>query len=438
MKLVPGFLVPAFLVVGAPALLAQRSVEPSAVPTGGKVANWSAPNFWAAPARLSRGDVEVDLIEPMSAEGLGTVPMPFVALPPCRVVDTRNAAGPYGGPALVGLAAARTFNIPGGPCPGIPADAGAFSINVAAILPAGDGFMTVFPTGTPQPTASDLNFLGGETIANALIVPAGAGGSIDVFVNVTTNMILDINGYYRPGDLDGTYVNESQSNSITSAMIVDGTIVNADINAAAAIADSKLATIQLAGKVADTALSANVTKLGNSIESSEITDVTRSVSIPLTSFIDCQTDVHRPLDFTSEADTIPNLTSNPTDGMGTTILFDADPGNEDQDSEICANLSLPADWVSGGVFRVRAAKGVPPSGDTEVLTCGVSLNLGALQAPGMTEIPFAGNISYLCAPTIVGLSANSSINFYLSITSSGTMNEQVRILSVAFQYTASQ
>jgi hypothetical protein len=374
----------------------------------------------------------------MSAEGLGTVPMPFVALPPCRVVDTRNAPGPYGGPSLGGLAAARTFNIPGGPCPGIPADAGAFSINVAAILPAGDGFMTVFPTGTPQPTASDLNFLAGETIANALIVPAGTGGSINVFVNVTTDMILDINGYYRPGDLDGTYVNESQANSVTSAMIVDGTIVNSDINASAAIADTKLATIATAGKVADSALSANVTKLGNSIESGEITNITRSVSIPLTSFIDCQTSPHRPLDFTSEADAIANLTSNAINGMGTTILFDADAGTEDQNSEICSNLSVPADYVSGGVFRVRAAKSIPPSGDTEVLTCGVSVNLGALQAPGTTEIPFAGNISYVCTPTIAMLQPGYAVNFYLSITSSGTMNEQVRILSVAFEYTASQ
>jgi hypothetical protein len=46
--------------------------------------------------------------------------------------------------------------------------------------------------------------------------------------------------------------------SIESAEITDGTIMNADINAAAAIADTKLATISTVGKVADSALSANV------------------------------------------------------------------------------------------------------------------------------------------------------------------------------------
>lgn len=48
------------------------------------------------------------------------------------------------------------------------------------------------------------------------------------------------------------------NNTITSAKIVDGTIVNADVNAAAAIVDTKLATIATAGKVSDTALSSNV------------------------------------------------------------------------------------------------------------------------------------------------------------------------------------
>lgn len=62
--------------------------------------------------------------------------------------------------------------------------------------------------------------------------------------------------------------------SIDSAEIADGTIVNADLSATAAIADTKLATIATAGKIADSALSSNVSLLGPSIESAEITDGT--------------------------------------------------------------------------------------------------------------------------------------------------------------------
>jgi hypothetical protein len=62
--------------------------------------------------------------------------------------------------------------------------------------------------------------------------------------------------------------------AIDSAEIADGAIVNADISGGAAIADSKLATIATAGKVANSALSTSVSLLGQTIESAEIADGT--------------------------------------------------------------------------------------------------------------------------------------------------------------------
>ncbi len=44
----------------------------------------------------------------------------FIPAIPCRVVDTRNAAGPFGGPYIAG-GTSREFDIPSGPC-GIPID----------------------------------------------------------------------------------------------------------------------------------------------------------------------------------------------------------------------------------------------------------------------------------------------------------------------------
>ena len=57
----------------------------------------------------------------------------------------------------------------------------------------------------------------------------------------------------------------TDTNIITSAMIVDGAIVNADINASAAIADTKLATISTAGKVANTATTATSANTASAI-----------------------------------------------------------------------------------------------------------------------------------------------------------------------------
>ena len=75
-----------------------------------------------------------------------TPPRVFVAVAPCRVVDTRNANGPYGGPALA-TNVARTFDIDNGGC-GIPAGVDAYSLNFGGILPPADGFLTAWPTGS--------------------------------------------------------------------------------------------------------------------------------------------------------------------------------------------------------------------------------------------------------------------------------------------------
>jgi hypothetical protein len=45
---------------------------------------------------------------------------------------------------------------------------------------------------------SILNDLLGTILANAAVVPAGTNGSIDVFVTNTTQVVIDINGYYAP------------------------------------------------------------------------------------------------------------------------------------------------------------------------------------------------------------------------------------------------
>jgi hypothetical protein len=54
----------------------------------------------------------------------------------------------------------------------------------------------------------------------------------------------------------GTVVSTADTGTVTSTMILDGTILNADINASAAIVDTKLATIATGGKVSNSATTA--------------------------------------------------------------------------------------------------------------------------------------------------------------------------------------
>jgi Chaperone of endosialidase len=119
----------------------------------------------------------------------------FVGVTPCRAVDTRGNgfAGPFGPPSLP-ASVPRDFPL-AGQC-GIPAAAQAVSLNVTATNTQGPGFLLLYPQGGAQPLVSTLNYVAGETVANAAIVPLGAGG-VTVVAGVSgTELILDVNGYF--------------------------------------------------------------------------------------------------------------------------------------------------------------------------------------------------------------------------------------------------
>jgi hypothetical protein len=92
---------------------------------------------------------------------------------------------------------ARSFSIPAGGC-GIPAAAAAYSMNVTVVPDGVLSFLTAWPAGATQPFVSTLNSFDGSVVANAAIVPAGAGGAVSVFVTNQTHVVLDINGYFAP------------------------------------------------------------------------------------------------------------------------------------------------------------------------------------------------------------------------------------------------
>jgi uncharacterized repeat protein (TIGR01451 family) len=118
----------------------------------------------------------------------------FVPITPCRIADTRNATGAFGGPAI-STGTSRDFTIPNSAC-GVPSTAQAYSLNVAVVPSGRLGYLTLWPTGQTRPLASTLNSLDGRIKSNAAIVPAGTGGAVSVFASDATNVILDINGYF--------------------------------------------------------------------------------------------------------------------------------------------------------------------------------------------------------------------------------------------------
>ena len=111
--------------------------------------------------------------------------------------DTRWQNGALGGPAIPGHGS-RDFILPNQLSCGVPNTAAAYSLNVTVVPHGTLGYLTVWPSGQTRPTISTLNSPDGRVKANAAIVPAGNNEAVSVYATDTTDVVLDIDGYFVP------------------------------------------------------------------------------------------------------------------------------------------------------------------------------------------------------------------------------------------------
>ena len=184
-------------------LHAQQPLDPP-------LRNWAAPLYWAPqPGEIrQQRAARQDGTGPPQAASIFTPPGPmtFIALTPCRVMDTRSNSdftGAFGPPALPANGTPRQVPVPSSSC-NVPSHAGAYSLNITVVSAGEVGFLSVWPAGQPFPGVSILNANAPGAIANAAIVPAGTGGAIQMLAGNPTDVIIDINGYYAsPTDMSG-------------------------------------------------------------------------------------------------------------------------------------------------------------------------------------------------------------------------------------------
>jgi tripartite motif-containing protein 71 len=133
-------------------------------------------------------------------------------IPPTRILDTRFGTGAPMGPippnGTLDLTVVNTFGS-GVPATGVDS----VILNVAATDTAHNGWLTIFPSGAPLPTASNLNFSAGQTVPNLVVVKVGRGGVHDGKVSIantafptgpppaagTVDVVADIVGWYADG-----------------------------------------------------------------------------------------------------------------------------------------------------------------------------------------------------------------------------------------------
>ena len=114
----------------------------------------------------------------------------FGAVTPSRVFDTRSNPTKVLVPLRV-----RVTGVNGVPASGVAA----VSLNVTVVAPEGDGYVTVWPCAFAQPDASNLNYVAGQTVPNAVIAPVDGNGEVCFYSYAATDLIADVNGWFAAG-----------------------------------------------------------------------------------------------------------------------------------------------------------------------------------------------------------------------------------------------
>jgi hypothetical protein len=147
-------------------------------------------------ATVTFTDNAADNPQTVTLSGNGTFGGQYHPLAPARIYDSRNGAGP------LGAGSARTVSVTG--VGGVRVDAVAVVLNVTVTNTTASSFLTVFPSGVTQPTASNLNWVAGQTVPN-LVEVGVRNGSVDIFNALgSADVIFDVAGYVAPeGDAPG-------------------------------------------------------------------------------------------------------------------------------------------------------------------------------------------------------------------------------------------
>ncbi len=151
-------------------------------------------------------DLIVDLFGHLEGSGHRLHP-----LEPSRLVDTRPGYHDVLGLPNGTTAPRSIMRIPVTGHPAVGSGAHAVSVNVAATGTAGDGYVSVLPGPCgATPSTSNLNYVRGETIANAAITRIGSDGTICVYNHGRSHLIVDLTGVVGGGS-GGSLLRTSQN-----------------------------------------------------------------------------------------------------------------------------------------------------------------------------------------------------------------------------------
>ena len=160
-----------------------------------KVTTTSSTNYWVRVSNscgtANSNTATVSVAAPAAAAAS------FFLVPACRIIDTRNANGPRGGPAI---ASGTVRNVTVAGVCGISASAKSLALIVTVVSPSANGWLTLFPgpAGTAVPNVSTINYYT-RTLSNNAIVRVGSDGTLNVFNSGpnAAHFFVDVYGYFQ-------------------------------------------------------------------------------------------------------------------------------------------------------------------------------------------------------------------------------------------------
>lgn len=126
----------------------------------------------------------------------GTTVLPRVGVPggltpitPSRLVDTRNAGGPY---ARLTAHVENYVTLAGRA--GVGSGATMVAVNLTVASPSGDGWLAARPCGQAKSVTSSVNYRVGDTVATGLLVGLGTNGRVCFEASTDVDLIVDVTG----------------------------------------------------------------------------------------------------------------------------------------------------------------------------------------------------------------------------------------------------
>jgi len=363
----------------------------------------------------------------------------YTAVTPLRLLDTRSNGGRLGPGGSMDLAIAGTN--------GVPANASAVILNVTAVDESTAGFFTVYPTGATLPTASNLNWVAGETVPNLVSVGLGSGGKVTIYNGLgMADAVVDLEGYFAPssGGTAGQFV------PVVPARITDTRASSGQPNHGMTLAAGATLAVQVtgvggipAGGVTAVVLNATVT---DTTKAGFLTAFPTGASLPLASNLNWMAGVTVPnrvivpvgpggqvsfYNGLGSADLIVDVNGYFTDSSGAGASFVPLTPSRIVDTRDCVSPVGPGATM---LVTVAGKRGVPATGAKAVVLNVTVVNPTAASAltvwPDDATRPVSSDLNYVAGQTVpnlvvVKLSANSQIDIFNAFGSTNVIVDVV-------------